>query len=238
VVVEHFRPKIEDPGVSDPSLLLPRALFTVTTPTKRNALNVPGDNEVRIDRRATRLRVAQVHVFAANPDVELAGQIPLESNPSTELHPSATQSLPSHHRGAHQWGIEPNGPVDASSELGNEKCRMRPPEIVALPEKTGSLERTVESRRSAPPDRNRARRGKILAGSPDSRHLRHEARFVRLERHRSVNRQLRVFSGQLQILTRTTFWSKGQSNRSRIVNRVVEQRDVQRVDSPSNKGGG
>ena len=50
------------------------------------------------------------------------------------------------------------------------------------------------------------------------------------ERHRSVDGQLRIVAGQLQILNAHDVLIERQANRPCVVNGVIEQRDVQRVD--------
>ena len=91
-----------------------------------------------------------MHVFAANADVEFAGQIPLESNPSAELHPSST-----HRRGhiveTHTGGIEPNGPVDGIERIGQRKMTDAPSGDRGASGKDRFVERTVDPGRQRRP---------------------------------------------------------------------------------------
>ncbi len=76
-------------------------------------------------------------------------------------------------------GIEANRPVDRIERIGQREVTDAPVRDRGAAGKDRFVERTVDRRRSAPRDPNRARRGRIPAGCRDSRRLRREARFVR-----------------------------------------------------------
>src|SRR6185436_20028157 len=83
-------------------------------------LDIAADDEVRIDRRSDPFRIAQVHLLAADADVQIAWQISVEADAATKL------DLPPAHRRRDVvetdagW-IEANRAVDGVERIGQRE---------------------------------------------------------------------------------------------------------------------
>ena len=86
------------PGVS--MRRVQSALFTVTVPPSVGAWTLPRSDEIGVDVERTPSGQPQVHVLPADGDVQISGQVAVESDAAAELH------LPAAHRRRHV--VEPD----------------------------------------------------------------------------------------------------------------------------------